>query len=128
MMSIQKKDRPKYLNLLQIRLPIAGILSIGHRVSGVILLICIPFFIYLLHLSLRSDQGFSATVDILDAPMTKLLLFFLLWALTHHFFAGIRFLLLDIDIGFERSQARLSAWLVFFLEVIMVLVLTVGLL
>jgi len=32
--------------------------------------------------------------------------------LSHHLLAGIRHLLLDVEIGLEKSSARASAWLV----------------
>ena len=42
----------------------------------------------------------------------------LLWSIAHHFFAGIRFLLIDAEIGVEKSQAKLGAWLVLLAEVL----------
>jgi len=117
------KDRPKYLNLLRIRLPITGVLSIAHRISGVLLVIAIPFTIYLLSLSLVSPQGFADTQALLNLPIIKLVLLMVFWALMHHFLAGIRFLLLDIDIGYHRTQARQSAWMVFIGEMIAVFLL-----
>ncbi len=117
------KDRPKYLNLLRIRLPITGVLSIAHRISGVLLVIAIPFVIYLLSLSLVSPQGFADTQALLNLPIIKLVLLMVFWALMHHFLAGIRFLLLDIDIGYHRTQAQQSAWMVFIGEMIAVFLL-----
>ena len=38
--------------------------------------------------------------------------FFLIWALLHHLLAGVRFLLLDLDIGVDRQSARASAFTV----------------
>jgi len=117
------KDRPKYLNLFRIRLPITGVLSIAHRLSGVLLVMAIPFFIYLLSLSLRSAQGFADVQTLLNLPAIKWVLVVVFWALMHHFLAGIRFLLLDIDIGYHRTQARQSAWMVFIGEMFAVLLL-----
>ena len=115
------KDRPKYLNLFRIHLPITGVLSIAHRLSGVLLVMAIPFFIYLLSLSLGSAQGFADAQTWLNLPVMKLVLAMVFWALMHHFLAGIRFLLLDIDVGYHRSQARQSAWMVFIGEMMAVL-------
>mgnify|MGYP000367363481 FL=1 len=48
----------------------------------------------------------------LASPPALVLTVLLVWSFSHHLLAGIRHLLLDIDIGVERSQARTSAWLV----------------
>jgi len=123
--TLRKPYRPKYLNLAKIRLPVTGVVSILHRISGVLLLMAIPFFIYLLQLSLSSEVGFSLALSILGHPLGFLLTVLLCWALVHHFFAGIRFLLFDLDIGVNKTSARLAAKLVLLAEVL-VLALVAG--
>ena len=105
-------NRPVFLNLLHIRLPVAGIMSILHRASGLLMFLLIPVLLYLLALSLRSPQGFTTATTLLGHPLSKLLLLVTLWALCHHLLAGIRFLLIDVDIGVQRDAMRRSAWLV----------------
>ncbi len=106
------KKRPVYLNLFLIRLPVAGVVSILHRVSGVALVLFLPLALWALQRSLQSAADFQAVVDGLSLISVRVLLLLLAAAFAHHFFAGIRHLLLDIDIGITRSSARLSAWLV----------------
>jgi len=112
-----KKQRPKYLSLtailFQIRLPLPGWVSILHRVSGALLVF--PFAawaLYLLDVSLRSEQGFSHIREYLAMPAAKLGLIVLLWAACHHFCAGIRYLALDLNKGIELRPARISGGLV----------------
>ncbi len=105
-------NRPVYLNLVQIRLPVPGIMSIGHRISGVAMILAIPFMVSLLGLSLSGPAGFDAAAAALASIPARLLLFLLLWGLMHHLLAGIRYLLLDMDIGLDKTQARTSAWAV----------------
>ena len=50
----------------------------------------------------------------------------LLWSLAHHFFAGIRFLLIDAEIGVDKSQSRVGSWLVLLAEVLTLLVIVWG--
>jgi succinate dehydrogenase / fumarate reductase cytochrome b subunit len=109
-----KKQRPKYLSLpailFQIRLPLPGKVSILHRVSGALLLF--PFtawLLYLLNASLSSEQAFAHIQDYLRTPLAKLGLLVLVWAYCHHFCAGIRYLLLDLNKGVELRPARASA-------------------
>jgi succinate dehydrogenase / fumarate reductase cytochrome b subunit len=109
-----KKLRPKYLSLpailFQIRLPLAGWVSILHRVSGALLIF--PFaawLLYLLDTSLGSEQGFARVRDYLQLPVVKLGTLLFIWAFCHHFCAGIRFLLLDLHIGVDLPAARYSS-------------------
>ena len=118
--------RPVYLNLLKIRLPLMGIVSFAHRITGVILFLALPFAVYLLDLSIASPESFHEAQLILDQPVMILLQILLLWSIAHHFFAGIRFLLIDADIGVEKSQAHLGAWLVLIAEVFALLVIIYG--
>ena len=119
-----QKNRPKYLDLFRIKLPITGIVSIAHRISGVLLVISIPFWLYMLELSLSSPEGFATAAKRLDGFFIMCVVIITLWALVHHLFAGIRFLLADIDIGIEKQSALQLAKLVFIAEaVVMVVVL-----
>jgi len=110
-----KKLRPKYLTLpailFEIRLPLPGWISILHRVSGALLVF--PFaawLLYLLDASLASEAGFEKIrMHYLQMPIVKVGLLFFIWAYCHHFCAGIRFLLLDLNKGIELRQARASS-------------------
>jgi succinate dehydrogenase / fumarate reductase, cytochrome b subunit len=92
------KPRPKYLNLLQIRLPVPGVISIMHRASGAVLFLVIPLILYVLGTSLESPNGFAAVAGLLATPLAKLVVIGLLWGFFHHFCAGIRYLALDLDV------------------------------
>lgn len=104
--------RPKYLNLVRIRLPVTGVISIAHRISGVLMFAAIPVMVYLLHLSAFTPQGFGEVMAFLGNPLVKLVILLLSWSLFHHLFAGIRYLLIDVDIGVEKQAARNGAWIV----------------
>jgi succinate dehydrogenase / fumarate reductase cytochrome b subunit len=104
--------RPVYLNLLKIRLPVAGFMSIVHRITGVVMILATPFLIYALTLSLSGSDGFAAAAALLSGGPGTLILFGGLWAVFHHLFAGIRYLLIDVDVGVEKPVFRRSAWLV----------------
>ncbi len=116
--------RPVYLNLLKIRLPLTGMVSLAHRATGVLLFLSIPFAVYFLDLSLTSQAGFEQVRDTLQHPLIRIIQVVLIWSFAHHFFAGIRFLLIDADIGVEKAQSRQGAWLVVLLEVITLLSVT----
>jgi succinate dehydrogenase / fumarate reductase cytochrome b subunit len=108
----KRQDRVKFLNLFQIRFPVTAVISIGHRITGIALFLAIPLLIYLLELSLSSAAGYTQAIDLLDRPLLRFVSVLLIWAFAHHFYAGIRYLLLDIDIGVSRNNASQSSWLV----------------
>ena len=120
--------RPVYLNLFKIRLPVTGIVSLAHRVSGVLLFIAIPFLIYLVDISVSSEQGFADAIAWMGHPLIVLIQLILIWSLAHHFFAGIRFLFLDFDIGITKSGSTMTAWLVIVVELLVVALFLVGVL
>ncbi len=119
-------NRPVYLNLLKIRLPVPGIVSFAHRITGVLLFLALPYAVYLLDLSIESQDSFAQVQQILSQPFMLLVQIVLLWSVAHHFFAGIRFLLIDAEIGVEQSSARIGSWLVILAEVITIVVIVVG--
>ena len=120
--------RPVYLNLLKIKLPLTGIVSFAHRITGVLLFLSLPFAVYLLDLSVESRQTFEQARQILDQPLMLLVQILVIWSLSHHFFAGIRFLLIDAEIGVDKSPSRLGAWLVLAAEVVTLIAIIVGVL
>ncbi|MDD3518511.1 MAG: succinate dehydrogenase, cytochrome b556 subunit [Chromatiales bacterium] len=107
---MRREGRPVFLNVLQIRLPIPGIVSFGHRISGVLLFLAIPLSIYLLDRSLHDPQGFSDVKALTGSILFLPVLLALLWSLSHHLLAGIRFLFIDIDLGVDKPTARKTAW------------------
>ncbi len=118
------KPRPVYLNLAQIRLPLPAFVSILHRVSGAVLFIVgIPLVLCGLQESLASPDAFARLSAIFAHPLAKLVLIGLIWAYLHHFCAGIRFLLLDLDQGTELKQARQSSVIVLVVSLALTLII-----
>ena len=115
-------NRPVYLNLLKITLPLTGIISFAHRISGFLLFLSMPFAVYLLELSLESRLSFSRVQYILSQPLMIAVQILLLWSMAHHFFAGLRFLLIDAEIGVDKAWSRVGAWLVILAEAVTVFV------
>ncbi len=107
-----RREGPIYLNLLRIRMPVTAWVSIAHRLSGVLLFLAIPLMAFLLDRSLSSESGYQWVVDLAATVWFQIPLGLVLWSVIHHLFAGIRFLLIDIDIGVELASAKTSAWVV----------------
>lgn len=105
-----KKTRPKYLSLqallFEIRLPLAGWVSILHRISGILLFLAGVWLLFILDRSLASEAGFEAIKHYLGLLPVKLSLLVLIWAYCHHFCAGIRYLFLDLHKGIDKASSR----------------------
>ncbi len=106
------KQRPKHLALHLIKLPISGIVSILHRISGLLLFCALPLLLLMLQYSLRSIETYTQLLSLLANPLIKLLLVGLLWAFLHHFFAGLRYLAIDLHYFGNLAQSRVSSKLV----------------
>ena len=102
------KKRPEFRNihaftdLPSYRLPLAGIVSILHRISGAIMFVLMPFIIWMFDTSISSEISFSrfkATFNVgmfgLPGIIWKLVALALIWAYLHHFIAGLRHLWMD---------------------------------
>jgi succinate dehydrogenase / fumarate reductase, cytochrome b subunit len=104
------KKRPEFRNinaftdLPSYRLPIAGIVSILHRISGLIMFVALPFIIWMFDTSLSSEYSFAKFRTAFDGGMLglpgvvwKLVALALIWAYLHHLIAGLRHLWMDIS-------------------------------
>jgi succinate dehydrogenase / fumarate reductase, cytochrome b subunit len=89
------KDLPTY------RLPAAGIVSILHRISGVLMFVLLPLVIWIFDTSVSSEISFGrfrAAFNVgAGGVILKLVALALLWAYLHHFIAGLRHLLMDVS-------------------------------
>ncbi|MEK9824907.1 MAG: succinate dehydrogenase, cytochrome b556 subunit [Methylotenera sp.] len=122
---MDKRHRPKNLNLFTIRLPINAIVSIMHRMSGMALFLMIPALLWALNASVQSAQTYVDLSLTLEHWLVKLLLVALSWAFFHHFYAGLRHLAMDVHWMTTLQKARLSSRLVLVLVAISVLLFAV---
>jgi succinate dehydrogenase / fumarate reductase cytochrome b subunit len=109
---MENKKRPVFLDLTRIDMPVMAVLSFAHRITGVLMFLSIPIVIYLLGLSLASPQGYETVTSFFDSGLFRLAVLLMLWCFAHHFFAGIRYFMLDLDIGVDVINGRRSAWCV----------------
>lgn len=105
-------NRPVYLNIFRLHLPITGWVSILHRVSGALLFFILPVFVWGFVFALSSEAGFARVAAYLTTPFAKLLMLVLVAGLAQHFFAGLRHLALDAHWGVGLKIARLTSLVV----------------
>ena len=123
-----KPARPEFRNIglsdiSKYRLPLPGRLSILHRVSGLLLFLCLPLVLLpLWGTSLSSPEGYASVAKCVGYVPVKIVLLVLIWGFLHHFCAGIRFLLLDLHDGVDKDSARKSAGIVFVISLVLTLI------
>ena len=118
-MSSAPRPRPKYYDLNLANLPPPGLVSIFHRVTGLLLFFpVLPVLLFLLGEALGSEAGYADARDFLSRPPVKLAMVGVAWVYAHHFWAGIRYLLLDLHTGIAKAPARTSALAVLALGVL----------
>ena len=103
------RQRPKYLDLFRIRLPLPALVSILHRISGTALFLFASALLYLLQESLHSPESYAHFTTLTGHWLVKLFLIGMLWSFLHHFFAGLRFLLLDVHVAGDLGPARATS-------------------
>ena len=107
---MRSQVRPVFLDLTRIRLPVAGMLSIAHRLSGVLLFLGLPLLAALLNLVLSGESGFERAQTFFRQLPVQSMLYLFLWGLMHHLLAGIRYLFIDADLGVQAPRYRQTAW------------------
>lgn len=118
-----KQKRPVNLDLRTIHQPAAAIASIMHRVSGVIVFLGIAGLLYLLDLSLSSEEGFNSFLAL--GAFAKFLFWGVLAALAYHTVAGVRHLFLDLGMGESREGGPRTAAMAFAVSAVLIVLLGV---
>jgi succinate dehydrogenase / fumarate reductase cytochrome b subunit len=114
--------RPEFRNINALtdlpgyRLPLAGLVSILHRISGALMFLLLPFIIWMFDTSLSSEISFARFKSIFVAGaiglpgwMVKLVALALIWAYLHHLFAGLRHLWMDVNHAVTKEFGKASA-------------------
>jgi succinate dehydrogenase / fumarate reductase cytochrome b subunit len=123
----------RLIDALQYRLPAAGVVSILHRVSGVLMFVLLPFIVWLLDASLSSEVSYARFVGVFNGGgvfpgwFVKLVALSLIWAYLHHFIAGVRHLWMDATHAVGLEFGRQSALFTLAASLLLTLVLGVKL-
>jgi succinate dehydrogenase / fumarate reductase, cytochrome b subunit len=106
----------RLVDALQYRLPLAGGVSILHRVSGVVMLALLPLLVWLFDTSVSSEASFdvfkaafTAGIGFVPGILVKIAVWGLIWAYLHHFIAGVRHLWMDATHSVTKEFGRQSA-------------------
>jgi len=128
----QRPGTMRLIDAFQYRLPAAGVVSILHRGSGMLMFFLLPFIVWLFDASLTSEISYArftsvfvAGAGFLPGWFIKLIALALIWAYLHHFIAGVRHLWMDATHAVGLEFGRQSA--IFTLGASLVLTFLLGL-
>tara|TARA_B100001175_G_scaffold10568_1_gene8344 strand:- start:9396 stop:9782 length:387 start_codon:yes stop_codon:yes gene_type:complete len=112
---IEKDNRPVNLNLLTISLPIIGLSSILHRISGLAVFFSFPLVVWLFSVSLKSEESFVVLSNLYQTSVVlKIMIYLILVGFSYHLLAGIKKLMSDaFGLGETLESGRILSWLVF---------------
>jgi succinate dehydrogenase / fumarate reductase cytochrome b subunit len=115
---------------MQYRLPLAGLVSILHRVSGLMMFVLLPLIIWFFDVSLTSEvtferftSAFEAGIGFVPGLLVKVVVLGLIWAYLHHFTAGVRHLWMDMTHSVTSEFGRQSAVVTLAISLLLTLVL-----
>lgn len=115
-----KDKRPVNLDLTQFSFPLPALTSIVHRITGVALFVGVAILMYMLELSLSSEEGFASVKECLDGFFATLIIWGLVAALLYHLVAGIKHLLMDFGIGETLEGGQKGAKIVIVVSVVLI--------
>lgn len=129
-----KDTRPganmRLIDALQYRLPVAGLVSILHRVSGMLMFILLPFVVWMFDASVSSEvsydgftSAFVAGLGVVPGFVVKLVALALIWAYLHHAVAGVRHVWMDATHSVSKQQGRSSALATFVISIVLTVAL-----
>ena len=106
----------RLIDALQYRLPLAGVVSILHRVSGMLMFFLLPFIVWMFDASVTSEVSFDgftsafvAGIGLVPGFVIKLVALALIWAYLHHAVAGLRHLWMDATHAVTKEFGHSSA-------------------
>jgi len=103
------KQRPLSPHLQIYKLPLTGLISISHRITGVLLCLGFPALLGMLFSISNGEAAFQSMQAFLTLPLINLLLWAFIYALLFHLCHGVRHLLWDIGLGFQPNRLQTYA-------------------
>ena len=127
------RTRPGTMRLLdavKYRLPLAGVVSILHRASGLLMFLLLPLVVWLFDQSVSSEisydtftAAFVVGIGVVPAWAVKLVVLALIWSFLHHLVAGVRHVWMDATHSVSKAQGRSSAVFTLAISVLLTVVL-----
>ena len=127
---VRPGENMRLIEALQYRLPIAALVSILHRASGMLMFFLLPFIVWMFDASVTSEisygaftSAFVAGIGFVPGFVIKLVALALIWAYLHHAVAGVRHLWMDATHSVTKQQGHSSAVVTFAISIVLTVAL-----
>jgi succinate dehydrogenase / fumarate reductase, cytochrome b subunit len=114
-----RKTRPLSPHLTIYKPQISSVLSIFHRITGIFLFFGLLFLSWILVSLMMQSIGVvdesNCIYDIINSRIFKAILLGIIFCLYYHLLNGIRHLVWDVGLGFEKRTMNISGMVVLLL-------------
>ena len=111
---MEYKNNPLSPHLQIYRWHVSSLLSISHRIVGVINIIAITLICFWTLFLLLGEKNYELIYFFLNSFFGKFLIIFLCWSFSFHILNEVRHLFWDIGYGFDLRVAKITGVLTFF--------------
>ena len=101
---------------------ISSLVSISHRITGIINIIGITFICLMVSLLVLGENNYEKINIFLNSFFGKFIILGLTWSFSFQALSEIRHLIMDLGYGFELKTTRLTGLLVIFGSIILTIV------
>ena len=91
---------------------ISSLVSISHRITGIINIIGVTFICVLASLLSLGESNYEMTYSFLSSQIGKFLILGLTWSFSFQILSEIRHLIMDLGYGFELKTSKITGLIV----------------
>ena len=104
------------------RWQISSLVSISHRITGIINIIVITLICLWISLIFLSESKYETINLLLNSPVGKFIILGITWSFSFQILSEIRHLIMDLGYGFELRTTKISGLIVIFGSVILTII------
>ena len=105
------------------RWQISSLVSISHRITGIINIIAISLFCLLISLMFLSESKHETINLLLDSIVGKFIILGITWSFSFQILSEIRHLIMDLGYGFELKTTNITGLLVIIGSIFLTIIL-----
>ena len=117
---MKPNNRPLSPHLQIYKLPLTGIVSITHRMTGTLLALGLIVYVISFFILLQGNTDLQTFQSLFEFTLARLIVWLFIFSLFFHFCHGIRHLIWDIGWGFAKIDMNKLA----VIEIVCALILT----
>ncbi len=101
---------------------ISSLVSISHRITGIINIIVITLICLWASLLLLGESRYETINLLLDSPIGKFIILGIIWSFSFQILSEIRHLIMDLGYGFELKTTKITGLIVIFGSIILTVI------